>query len=722
MRSLPWVLLAATLCSADNTICPNWETDPASCLKKYNVVWNDLLPEPRDTFINTMPLGNGRLTANVYSNGEDSVSLLFAASDAWNEGSDLIKVGTVTVQFEPQPPKGHFKQYIDLATATVFVEMGDLQVSMYIDANSNTTVVDYNNTKYTAKATASLARPQAQSVQGQFECQAYNISADGSAENGAAFYHRNQGFPEQDYFKNMVEEQNLGPKAYASMPNLLVNRTTGGYITTSGSMTLITILTKQTNTVEDWVSAVKAEVVTPNQEGHVKWWNSFWQRSYIEVSDFNVTSKYVLQRFLQACQARSPFPLKFNGMLFTATHKMDVRGWGGRNWWQNLRLPYYNMLSTGDTDMLFTLLDGFHKTLPLAKARTEHYFNITGAYWPEYTDALFGTTHAQSYGCGRAGKTDPPYWYNSDRWNHYNVQGSLDLSLFAIDYLTHTGKSGEYMDIVVNVLEFFAQWRPARDAQGKMILFPTQSCETWQCPGFPPDPNNCATNDMPTIAGLYSVVNNVLLTSFGTPQQRASWKQLLDIIPPLPVNSTNLLPCEKCPHRTSNVENTELYAVHPYRLFTAGRMKPSEMTLAFNAMDDRRFRSDVGWNQNAMDAALLGRAKDAQSMVVVRASYGPAPGYRFPAFLQKLENYAPGIDHLSVHNNAVVYMLLQQDDSITHNVTILPAWPCDWDVTFKLHAPLQTIITGSVTNGKVQYKVSPDSRAPFVHAAPCQQK
>eukprot|EP01060_Flectonema_neradi_P016749 TRINITY_DN2336_c0_g1_i3.p1 TRINITY_DN2336_c0_g1~~TRINITY_DN2336_c0_g1_i3.p1 ORF type:complete len:722 (+),score=143.17 TRINITY_DN2336_c0_g1_i3:122-2287(+) len=719
---VPWVLLAATICGASNSICPSWERDPSSCLEKYNVVWNDLLPESQDTFINTMPLGNGRVAANVYSNGKDSVSLLFSASDAWNEGSELIKIGTVTVTVDPQPPTGHFKQYLDIATATIFIELGDLQISTYIDANSNTTVIDLNNTKYTVKATSSLARPKPQSVQGQFECQKYDISADQYAENGAAFYHRNQGFPEQDYFKNMVEGENLGPKAYSSMPNLLLNRTSGGYISSSGQRTTVSILTKQTSTVDEWVSAVKSATAVPNYSAHVSWWKSFWERSYVEISDYNVTSKYILQRYLQGCQARSPFPMKFNGMLYTATKDLDVRGWGGRNWWQNLRLPYYNMLAAGDSDMLLTLLTGFHKTLPLAKARTEHYFNISGAYWPEYTDALFGTTHHNSYGCNRAGKTDPPYWYNEDRWNHYNFQGSLDLSLFAIDYYTHTGKSGEYMEIVENVLEFYAGLRPARDAQGKMILYPTQSAETWQCPGYPPDPKNCPTNDMPTVAGLQSVLSNLLLTDYGSDKQRTAWKDLLAIIPPLPVNSTNLLPCEKCPPRTSNVENTELYAVHPYRLYTAGRMNASELTLANNAMADRRFRSDVGWNQCAMDAALLGHAADAQSMVVARAHYGPAPGYRFPGFMQKFQDYAPSLDHLSVHNNAVVYMLMQQDDSATHNITLLPAWPCDWDVTFKLHGPLQTVITGSVTNGVISYEVSPIARRPFVHAAACQQK
>jgi hypothetical protein len=51
---------------------------------------------------------------------------------------------------------------------------------------------------------------------------------------------------------------------------------------------------------------------------------------------------------------------------------------------------YYAMLTNGDDDLLATsLLDTFARSLPLAKARTSHYFaefNITdgAAFWPEY--------------------------------------------------------------------------------------------------------------------------------------------------------------------------------------------------------------------------------------------------------------------------------------------------------------------------------------------------
>jgi len=53
-------------------------------------------------------------------------------------------------------------------------------------------------------------------------------------------------------------------------------------------------------------------------------------------------------------------------------------------------------------------------------------------------------------------------------------------------------------------------------------------------------------------------------------------------------------------------------------------------------------------------------------------------------------------------------MLLQTDGK---KIFLQPAWPKDWNATFKLHAPYKTVIEGRVVNGKVMdLKVTPESR------------
>jgi len=401
------------------------------------------------------------------------------------------------------------------------------------------------------------------------------------------------------------------------------------------------------------------------------------------------------------------------------------------NWWQNSRLSYYNMLPAGDSDFLLSFFQLFLEQLPFAKAKTQLYYNFTdSAFWDEY-NSIIGTTHPSSYGCGRAGKTDPPIWYSEDQWNHYNLQGALDLSLFILDHYTWTQDSAaltKYLPIAVAVVNFYSKYWTATDSNGKIVMYPTQAIETWQCPNYPPSSSNCATNDAPTIAGLLAVIPKLLAlpTSITTADQRSFWTTLLNKVPPLPTvgsgSTLALAPCQKCPPTTSNVENAELYPVHPYRLYTSARLGANSTALqpALVAFKNKRFTSDEGWNQNAMDAALLGLASQAQTYVHNRAAMAPADGYRFTAFSPHLQDYQPSLDQLSVFNTALQYMLLQTADDAAGTIVLLPAWPCAWNVNFKLNGPLKTVVEGSVQSGKLTYTVTPSSRAGNVKALNCQ--
>ena len=53
-------------------------------------------------------------------------------------------------------------------------------------------------------------------------------------------------------------------------------------------------------------------------------------------------------------------------------------------------------------------------------------------------------------------------------------------------------------------------------------------------------------------------------------------------------------------------------------------------------------------------------------------------------------------------------MLLQTDGQ---KIFLLPAWPKEWDVDFRLHAPQQTVVEGVYRDGRLaSLKVTPESR------------
>ena len=90
------------------------------------------------------------------------------------------------------------------------------------------------------------------------------------------------------------------------------------------------------------------------------------------------------------------------------------------------------------------------------------------------------------------GDEKPPIWHSDDRWNGYNRQGSLDLSLMILDHLAYTGVADpELLTIPIEVVEFYGNlWGASKknDTDDTMVFFPTQALETWQCPGWPVDP------------------------------------------------------------------------------------------------------------------------------------------------------------------------------------------------------------------------------------------
>jgi hypothetical protein len=83
---------------------------------------------------------------------------------------------------------------------------------------------------------------------------------------------------------------------------------------------------------------------------------------------------------------------------------------------------------------------------------------------------------------------------------------------------------------------------------------------------------------------------------------------------------------------------------------------------------------------------------------------------RYPAFWDGMIFCGrPDMDHGGSAMVQLQEMLLQTPGD---KLVLFPAWPKDWDVDFKLHAPRQTVVKGVLRGGKLlSLKVTPESRA-----------
>jgi hypothetical protein len=158
--------------------------------------------------------------------------------------------------------------------------------------------------------------------------------------------------------------------------------------------------------------------------------------------------------------------------------------------------------------------------------------------------------------------------------------------------------------------------------------------------------------------------------------------------------------------RIQNTEAPQLYPVYPWGLFGIGR---SGLDTAINTYlyDTQvvRYRSHIGWRQHNIFAARLGLT--AEALELNRRKLQDA-GHRFPTF------WGPGFDWTPDHNwggsgmIGLQEMLMQADGK---KIWLLPAWPRDHDVHFKLHAPYQTTVECRYEGGRItSLVVIPESR------------
>ena len=133
-------------------------------------------------------------------------------------------------------------------------------------------------------------------------------------------------------------------------------------------------------------------------------------------------------------------------------------------------------------------------------------------------------------------------------------------------------------------------------------------------------------------------------------------------------------------------------------------------------------QSNIGWHYGLNAAALAGATEVAAPLLLARAASGSAPGYRWPGFSPKYQDWAPSADHFANMNRCLIDMLLQSGEDGLDNATVVlfPAWPCGWDVQFKLHATQNTTVELSYAGGALRgLVVTPASRAGAVRFANC---
>ena len=710
-------------------------SDVLSILNSYNVTW--ATPSTNGS-PGSMPIGNGDITANVWveNNGGD-LMMYIGKSDSWSEGTRLLKIGRVRAHFSPNPFASGlpFNQTLNFYNGEIDITAGQsgsqVYLRIYIEANQPVIRIEASGQQnFTMSCSNEIWRSSIQplnstnsdsfrGVTGASPTPAESADVAVALSDRLVWYHQDAS----SYFNKLFDAENLNGY-YTNYTDPWTNRIFGATILATnfsvvnnqqlqsgpGTNFLVSIYpyTVQTSTATDWQSQMSdlvAQVNTTDIEtartNHHAWWDAFWNRSWIFISGdanaTNVTRGYLEHRFVEACQGRGQYPIKFNGGTFTFDYNGqngDYRAWGPGYWNQNTRLLYWPMLASGDFDMMLPFFNIYTNMLPAQTAATSKYYGHSGAFFPE-TFNIFGLYYGDDWGWNSSSATTCGNTYIK-----YHYQGGLETLAMMLAYYDYTQDSSFATNYIVpmatQVIRFFNDhWSRVG---GKIKFYPANACEMyWSC-----------TNSTDYISGLmYDITKLVALpTNLTTPALVNEWSNCYAALPSLPmdVTGTYVKPAQTY-GSPNNSENPECYCIFPYQIYGIGRSNFNIGLATFNNRTVKTYKYD--WSQDVIEEPLVGLTTSAQTDVINNFS-DTASAVRFQAFWASRNDYLPCEDTGGAAMSGLQYMLMQ---CVGNQIQLLPSWPTGWSVDCKLNAPSNTTVRLVLTNGAVaQLVLVPASR------------
>ena len=467
-----------------------------------------------------------------------------------------------------------------------------------------------------------------------------------------------------------------------------------------------------------------------------QWWEQFWRRSYVFINSgkggrgdagWEVGRNYQLFRYMLACNAYGEWPTKFNGSFFTydpvfvrnkrgvKTETPDFRTWGGGSFTaQNQRLVYWPMIKNGDFDMMKPQFEYYRRALGAAEARTKFYWGHEGCSFTEQLEN-YGLPVGSCYG-----------WLDSTcRWGRrehdtpvgvqahgvvYQFGNQLEFSFMILEYYRYSGRDiAAYMPFIESSVRFFDEHYRYRqkqrtgeelDEKGHLVIYPSRACESYVD----------AKNPTDVIAGLKAVLGSLLELpeNLVSEEKSQEFAAILARVPPLAVQEKDGKRClagAESWSRFSVGEIPELYPVFPYGLYGVGKGDLELVRHTWTGcLRDRQKDVRAPWYQGGVFTARLGLTDEAEKIAILKLG---DTGERFVAFRDS-DDWAPDHNWLGVGMIGLQEMLIQ---ATGREIYLLPAWPSEWDVDFRLCAPYETVVEGSVRDGKMEkLKVTPSER------------
>lgn len=713
---------------------------PMPPLAAYNVVWNSRSNGSADS----MPLAGGNLGLNVWVENNDLLFLI-GSPNCMDERGMQVKLGLVRLRFDQPVFDKDFHQELRLQESEIIVSGrsasgSKVEVKLWCEVNQPVIHVELES-----------GEPRV-------------LTASHETWSGHQASHHDGGF---EWVKRLPEEnprrlqdmKSQGMEDFAkSIPDPLSKLTLGGrldapgliampdtkgkfnnldtQITTVATATPVskinltfTLRMEQDDSLASWKSALAATAAKAtastgeSRAAALDWWKRFWDRSYISIAadpskdpaqDLPWLSgrNYQLVRYTMAANTSGRAMTLFNGGVFACSGNPDKRNWDFCQYMaQNQRLVYWPMLRAGDFDLLKVATDFYQDRAAMRRMHARKFWDVEGITYPEAL-GIFGLG---SIGTDAEGRCKPKHLL-------YHFTSGMEFALMMLEMERYTGKALDgYIEPALGILSYYDEFNQKStlkrtgkplDEKGRLVIYPSDACE----------PYHGCTNNTDVIAGLTALSRELLSLPPGrlSAAQRTYVEGFRSRIPEFPMEEKDgkkffaAAESWEWVMKNGNMDFPQMYVCFPFSILSLGR---SDMSLAVNTWDLSPIEPAVQhqnqcWYQSAINLARIGNGAKAASLTIEKFNH---PGDRFPTFYTT--HYAggkgrfchsPDMDHGGSAMSALQEMLMQTDGK---RILLGPAWPKDWNCSFKLCAPYQTTVIGRITGGKVIVdSVSPESR------------
>lgn len=744
----------------------NHKQDNQMIPKSYNVVWDS----PSKDAIESMPLsGRKGAGANVWVQ-DGSIWIYLAHNGAYDEQARLLKLGCV--RLTPKDIKlgeTGFRQELDLATGSINIQQGNFNASLWFAGETLVFESSSDQPDVLDVAFGSWRNRYRDSIRlDMFRMASTNADSISSTENGFNWFHRNADFDVN--VVDLARQQGIPAEA---VHDVTTHRLFGGAIAVENGISapvesdvnwqfwkgkawtgqaienkkhvIAMRLGAELNADPQQWQADAEKMLDPKFRKEAKvaelaMWDEFWSRSHIfinvdkgnEEPGFLVGRNYHLFRYMLACNRDGELPLLFNGGIFTVDNfpgritgnnndELPISQEGSstpdfRRWMycsfmsQNQRWLGWPTLAGGDADMLEPSLAFYRDRSATASARAKIQ-GVEGVVYPEPLDVwglcAQGVAPLPNGLCGAEHLTYHFSMMLEHAWMALQAHDQLGISM---------AKDLPWIEGTVKFYDTFYRNETKKrtgnelGVDGKLVIYP--GCGLEYAGG--------ATNPIEVVCGLKRITAGLLAQPGLSPESRSNLIRIQSTLPDFPTGMRegrlSLLAAKSFEREYNKWEPIEMYAAWPYRL--VGVTKPETMQLARDTWETipadraRLCKQDYSWMANLVNMAALAWPDSAKARAIYKMANIAAPQARFPAF------FGPGHDWLPDHNwggsgmTGIQEMLMAADPYGDGKIYLLPAWPVEWDVDFKLHAPQQTTVEASVRKGKVvSLKVNPESRS-----------